>query len=420
MVPTFLHYRIAEAGISKVVQNPLIHRLKVGGAAFETSFDANMSTHEKKLKIALVGCGQIADAHLQELKKIPVADAVAVCDLHADLAQQAAVRFQIPHAYTDMQRMLDEVQPDVVHVTTPVPAHRPLAIQAMQAGAHVYIEKPLTIDLAETEAILSAAEEYGVLICPGHDQLYDPIWLECRELCQQGVIGNVQHIDSMLGYSMQGPFGAPIVADSNHWVRRLPGGLFQNTISHPLYKITEFLTDQNPEVWATWFSRSTDIPFPTEMRVHLRGEQVTGSLLFTSTTKPIYRLIRILGTSGSLEVDLNAQVIRHDREKSLPGALEKLDVPFWQFREAARNLKRNIGKFLRSELHYFAGMRKLFEQFYTAILDNGPPPIAYAEIRRFSGLMDEIYDCCRDGDSPAKVSGHRSEAESRVMESSTY
>ena len=67
-------------------------------------------TTSPKLRIALVGCGQIADAHLQELRKIPTADVVAVCDRQIDLARQAAARFDVPSTFDDMIRMIQVLQ----------------------------------------------------------------------------------------------------------------------------------------------------------------------------------------------------------------------------------------------------------------------------------------------------------------------
>src|SRR5947209_3420949 len=99
-----------------------------------------------KCKVALVGCGQIADAHLQEVRKVAGAELVAVCDRHAELAGQAAARFGVPAAYQDLGRLLREARPDVVHVTTPPHTHAAVARECLEAGAHVYVEKPFALN----------------------------------------------------------------------------------------------------------------------------------------------------------------------------------------------------------------------------------------------------------------------------------
>lgn len=354
---------------------------------------------EKRIRVGLVGCGQIADAHLQQIRRIPWADPVAVCDLEPLLARQAAERFEIAGQYTCLSRMIEESRPDVVHITTPVDSHRPLSNELLNAGVHVYVEKPFTVDADEARDVMGTAKKNERFVCLGHDQLYDPVWLDCCRRIEQGTIGDVQHVESVLGYPLHGPFGAQVIANPDHWVRRLPGGLFQNTISHPLYRITEFLPDEDPEIQATWFSRFRQIPFPTELRVHLRGEEVTGNLLFTSSTKPCHRLTRIYGTEGMLEVDLNSNLIRQDRANRYPGALSRIEVPWRCLRESVGNLALNLGRFWKGDLHYFEGMRRTFLKFYEAILGEGDLPVSEHEMIRVTLLMDRIFDECRRDDA---------------------
>jgi predicted dehydrogenase len=354
---------------------------------------------EKRIKVGLVGCGQIADAHLQQIRRIPWADPVAVCDLEPFLARQAAERFEVPGQFTSVEEMLEVSRPDVVHITTPVESHRPLAKLLLNAGVHVYVEKPFTVDADEARDVLGCARRNDRLLCLGHDQLFDPTWLECRKRIEAGEIGDVQHVESVLGYPLRGPFGTQVISNPDHWVRRLPGGLFQNTISHPLYRITEFLSDDQPELQATWFSRFKQIPFPTELRAHLRGEDVTGSLLFTSSTKPCHRLTRIYGTNGALEVDVNSQLIRADRVDRYPGAFAKIEAPWRRVCESSANLARNLRRFCKGELHYFEGMKQTFLRFYEAVLEGNEGPVCYDEILRVTEIMDRIFAECRQDEA---------------------
>src|SRR5436190_16682550 len=279
----------------------------------------------RNLKIALIGCGQIADAHLQEIRKISGAEAVAVCDRYADLARQAAARFDVPQSFDDADRMLAEVRPDVVHVTTPPQTHAALGLKVLAAGSHLYMEKPFALDAAEADVVLEAATAAGRLVCVGHDNLYDPVWEECRQRVRSGRLGRVVHIDSVQGYDLAGPFGKAFMSEQDHWVHRLPGGLFQNVMSHALYRITDFMPDERPRVWATWFGGGAT---PTELRVMLQGEHMTANLLFSSTIRPVQRVARILGTREGVEVDLDGRTIRSYRPLHLPGAFARIEAPF--------------------------------------------------------------------------------------------
>jgi predicted dehydrogenase len=359
------------------------------------------------LKIALVGCGQIADAHLQEIRKLPEARVVAVCDREADLAGQAAARFEVPGVFTDLGRMLETARPDVLHVTTPPQTHRALARQALAAGVHVYVEKPFALDAAEAQDILDAAGAAGRLVCVGHDQLFEPDWQACQDLVRGGELGEIVHVDAVMGYDLSGPFGKLLAADPGHWVHRLPGGLFQNTISHALYKITDFLPDEEPQVWATWFCGAGGAGYPTDLRVLLRGERVTGTLLFLSGARPVQRAARLYGTKGGVEVDLDGGLLRRYHPGRLPGPFARIQAPFRHLGEAARSLRRNVGRFFRSELQYFAGLNRLIAAFYRAIREDGEPPIPYREIHRVTALMDEIFRKCREAEERPDVAGDR-------------
>lgn len=351
----------------------------------------------RALNIAIVGCGQIADAHLQELSKISGVTTVATCDAHLDLAMQAAKRFAIPRYYDDVSTMLRVERPDIVHIATPAQTHMPLARQCMEAGAHVYVEKPLALDAAEVREILSASQSLGRKVCVGHDQLYDPAWLDLRRRVARGDIGKVRHVESVLGYPISAQFGSVVRGDSEHWVRKLPGGLFQNTISHPLYRITEFLIDERPPLIARWWSR-TDLDFPTELLVHLRGREVTGTLTF-ATGIAAQRVTRVYGEKGMFEVDLDAQTVLHMAPAKLPGAFAKLEAPYRRSREAARSWRRNAWRFLRSDIHYFAGMHHLFELFQQSVRDDTRPlPVDPGEMLRVTRIMDDIFAECRSDD----------------------
>jgi predicted dehydrogenase len=368
----------------------------------------------KILRIGLVGCGQIADAHLQQIRRVSNAETVAVCDIEPLLARQAAERFGVPMRFSNLNAMLHEAQLDVVHVTTPVHTHAPLAIQLLEAGVHVYVEKPFTLDAVEAREVIKVAEENERLVCLGHDQLFDLEWLRACEIVASGVLGEIRHVDSVLGYPINGPFGRHVVASPDHWVRQLPGGLFQNTISHPLYRITEFLDDEEPDIQASWFSQIEDIPFPTEMRANLKGKKVSGSLLFTSTMRPYQRLARLYGTEAGVEVDLNAQTVRFQRGDTLPGAFAKMEAPLRQLRESCGNLKRNVGRFLCGRLHYFEGMKRLFENFYDAVHEASTqetaevsPPVSHLEAVRVTAIMDRIFEQCRGNSSRPFLGGQR-------------
>lgn len=347
------------------------------------------------LTTALIGCGQIADAHLQELSRIPTASVAAVCDVHMDLARQAAARFGVPWVFDNVERMLAETRPDVVHITTPPHTHRPLALGCLDAGAHVYVEKPFTVDTAQAEEVMHAAETRGLRVCLGHDQLFDPAWQECRSRVAAGEVGEIVHVDALQGYDLDGPFGRVLHDDTSHWVHRLPGGLFQNVMSHALARILDLIPDEPVDVSARWFPASRSAGFPTELRVLLFGARSTAALTFSSRARPTRRVTRVFGSRCTLEVDLDSRTVTVDRSGSWPGPLGKVELVWRRFAQARRHLTAGLVRLGRSDLHYFEGMHVLFEHFYRSIAADAEMPVPHADALRTTRVMDAVFESCR-------------------------
>src|SRR4051812_42417880 len=95
----------------------------------------------KTVRVALVGCGRISTYHLAALKAIRAVEVVAVCDLNEGIVRETASRHGIRGCYTDVEAMLREVRPDVVHLLTPPASHVGLVRIVAKYRAHMYIEK---------------------------------------------------------------------------------------------------------------------------------------------------------------------------------------------------------------------------------------------------------------------------------------
>src|ERR1700679_2848727 len=104
----------------------------------------------KVLRVGIVGCGKIADGHADVLRYLEGAGLGAVCDREPLLAEQLAVRYGIPGWYGDFAEMLTKERLDVVHITTPPGVHLALTRQAVAAGCHVFLEKPLALTATES------------------------------------------------------------------------------------------------------------------------------------------------------------------------------------------------------------------------------------------------------------------------------
>ena len=351
----------------------------------------------EKLKIAIVGCGQIADGHISEIQKLDNAEVVAVCDLEILMAMQAASRYGISEYYDQFGEMLQKEQPHVVHITTPPQAHLSLAKAALDAGCHVYVEKPFTPRYEETVELIRHAEQKNRKLTIGHIYFFDPPALALREMVNDGVIGEPVHVESFYGYNLAGPFGRAIMGDGSHWVHQLPGKLFQNNIDHLLNKVIEFITDEQPRIEvfgkvrrATRFGDVRDT-MPDELRIMIQGESTSAYATFSSHVKPLAHFMRLYGTKNIAHADFVARTVTLEQEPTLPSALGRLLPAFSMGRQYRREGWKNVRRFISSDFHFFAGMHSLISRFYDSILNDTPPPISHRDILRIGWMMDEIF-----------------------------
>jgi predicted dehydrogenase len=361
------------------------------------------------LKVAIVGCGKIADGHVEEIQKLPTrAKVVAVCDREGLMAEQLAVRYAVPRWFDDLGELLARERPDVVHLTTPPRSHLPLAKQAIDAGAHVYVEKPFALSRADAEEILAYATKARRKVTVGYSSYFDPPAIEMRELVAAGVLGDPVHVESFYGYDLDGPFGQALLADGTHWVHGLPGKLFHNIIDHPLNKIVEFLKDDEPQVSAMGWRRRPARFGPgdardavlDELRVMLRGERVSAYATFSAHIRPAGQFVRVYGTKNTLHVDYVMRTVTVEATAKLPSAIGRLVPAFDEAAQYVREGVRNAVKFAKADFHFFAGLQRLIRLFYDSIVDDGPVPIPYRDIVRVSGILDEIFRQVPQGSAP--------------------
>lgn len=353
----------------------------------------NMS---KQLRVAIVGCGKIADAHVEAIQNNPEAVLVGVCDREILMADQLASRFGLSNFYDDCDRMLATERPDVVHITTPPHSHLDLARISLNAGCHLFVEKPVAVDYAHTKALVDAAEAAQRKLTVGYMYLFDAAAVRLRELLHTGVLGDIVHIESFYGYDLQGPYATALLADPKHWVNALPGGLLQNVLDHLLNKIVEFLPEGEVQVQAVPLRRSAAAKadqsglLVDELRMVMAAGGVSAYATFSANVRPMAHFVRVCGTKNTVKLDITTSTIHFERVPTLPSAVGRLVPPFQQTADSLRGAARNVSRFMRSEFHFFDGLNRLTQQFYRSIANDTEPPIPYSQILRVQLVLDEV------------------------------
>ncbi|HSU34017.1 MAG TPA: Gfo/Idh/MocA family oxidoreductase [Propionibacteriaceae bacterium] len=141
-------------------------------------------------RVAVIGCGSVSVVHFEAIRAIPGAELVAVCDSDAATSEAASAQHGVP-GYADHRALLDEVRPDVVHVSTPHHQHVPLAIDALSAGVAVLMEKPVARTVDEAQALIAAAEASPAKIGICFQNRYNATTQAIRTLIDSGELGAV-------------------------------------------------------------------------------------------------------------------------------------------------------------------------------------------------------------------------------------
>ena len=350
------------------------------------------------LRIAIVGCGKVADQHVQAIRRLSDCAIVGLCDRELLMAKQLGERTGVTACFSDLQEILRTTSPNVVHITTPPQSHFSLAKQCLEFGSHVYLEKPFTITASETESLIDFAETCGLKITVGHNYLFTLEMLEMRRLIKAGFLGGRPvHLESYWSYDLgDKSYVAPMLGNRNHWVRQLPGQLFHNIISHGIAKLAEFLDSESMEIAATAHQseqlRSLGAQeVMDELRVLIRDKSGTTAFFCFSTQIKGLNQLRFYGPANSITADIITGSLVRNTSRSYKSYLTYFIPPLRNAKEHFRNAHCNIANFLRRRLYQDFGMKELMERFYDSIRTDMAPPIPYREILLTARMMDEIF-----------------------------
>jgi predicted dehydrogenase len=353
------------------------------------------------IRVALIGCGKMADQHAHQIRRIAGVQIVAVCDSEPLMAQQLAERLGVPHWFADAAAMLKSTPVDAVHLTTPPATHFPLAKLCMDAGCHVYVEKPFTLDAAEAVELIERAGRLGVQLVVGHNAQFTPAMVRMREVVDSGYLGGKpRHIESHYCYGFQDEaYAKALLGDSRHWVRALPGSLLQNIISHGVCRIAEFLSGDDATVIAQGFTSpllqsmgQNDII--DEVRVLIRDQDgVTAYFTFSSQLSPAPHQLRLYGPKNSLLVDDDHQVVIKIHGREYRSYLNFIVPPLDRARQYLQNLVWNCRGMLAGRFHLpnDSGLATLIRSFYESIEGKSPPRFSNREVLLTARIMDHIF-----------------------------
>jgi predicted dehydrogenase len=351
------------------------------------------------IRVAVAGCGKIADSHAEQIKRIASARIVAACDKEELMAVQFCDRYDVKERFTEVTELIKTTKPDVVHITTPPQSHYGLAKTCLESGCHVYVEKPFTVNTDEAEQLIALAIKNDLMITVGHDGQFSHAARRMRELIKKGYLGGPPvHMESYYCYSLgSDSYAKALLGDKNHWVRKLPGKLLQNIISHGISSIAEFIVSDTPEVRTLGFTSEFlrnigEEEIIDELRVIINDHnRCTAYFTFSSQMRPLLHRFSMYGPKNGIIMDNDQQTVIRLRGKAYKSYVEKFVPAIILAKEYLGNTAFNVRKFSKRDFHMKSGMKFLIEAFYDSITNGAPLPISHREILLTSKIMDAIF-----------------------------
>jgi predicted dehydrogenase len=172
----------------------------------------------KPLRVALIGTGWYGKSDLFRLIQVSPVEVVALCDVDKNLltgagalVKQRQKSGKVPRLYGDYRKMLSENQLDIVLIGTPDHWHALQAIDAMKAGAHVYVQKPISVDVMEGEAMVAAARKYNRVVQVGTQRKSTPHLIDAKKnIVDAGLLGKISHVEMCCYYHMRHNGNPPV------------------------------------------------------------------------------------------------------------------------------------------------------------------------------------------------------------------
>lgn len=339
------------------------------------------------MKVALVGAGHIAKQHLACLTALEGVHVSGVCDLSAAVAEAAAERFKIGAWFTDYANMLENVKPDVVHITTPASSHVALARAALDRGAHVIVEKPSTPTYPELEMLVAQAKSANRVLIEDFNYIFNTAPQKIIGKIRSGEFGAVTHVEVVqcLDILSVGGFADP---NSPHPALSLRGGAIADFLPH-LASLAYAFIGAPQKVTTAWSKRRpSPLPFD-EFRALVTGERATASLVFSGSSFPDAFWLRVYGEKMQATTNLFETRLTFDRARGGPKPLR----PFFSGLEEGKLIRRAAFTTLARKFQgpaTYEGLHELLKRTYAALKGTKELPITMQDVLAINQFVEAL------------------------------
>ena len=339
-----------------------------------------------RFRVALLGCGRIAHVHAGYLRQVPEVDFIGACDLDAASREGFTARWQVP-TYADLDELLAAGQPDIIHLLTPPSTHPRLAIELVERGVHLLVEKPMAFSVVEADSMVDAAQRCGKLLTVDHNRWFDPVVQQARRLVDAGRLGTLVGVDVFAGAAV----GEADLPGADHWKAALPGGILYDLAPHPIYLLLGFVGEVKD---LSVVYRADQNRHLEEVRAVVDGTRCLGSVTISANTRPFANRVVLYGSETTAEVNLNNMTLIVRRTRQVPKLIGKVLPNLDEAAQLVRSTVRNGVEFVTGRQRFFPGMGLHFQELYRALAAGEPAPVSARDGRNAVWLLQEIWERC--------------------------
>lgn len=337
------------------------------------------------MKIGVIGCGKVVKGiHIPALLRTNGVEIAAVCDVDESEAKRTANMFNINRYYTDISEMLKREDLEMVDICTPPHLHAPQAIQAIEEGCHVLLEKPMTSSVGEADEILRALKNSGAKLCIVHNYLFKPITMRAKSIVEGGGLGDLLRMDVKFLNRKDNIF-----MSKDHWCHNLLGGRFGENIIHPLYLIDDFLGSEN--IVAVRAEKSGDFDWVSidELTALVDTENSMGIISLSTNASKEIETVDIYGTKGILHLDfLSFSLIKYKPKRLTRFAPMASNISL-SYKLLGGALSYPL-KVITSKKYIRTGHYYLINKFVESIREDKESPVTGDKGRKMIALQEKI------------------------------
>ena len=338
------------------------------------------------IKVGLVGAGYVSTYHARALRSLPFVEIVGIADPDRERALAVATQFGIPCAYPSLESMA-QAQPNVIHILTPPASHAALALQAMEMGCHVFVEKPMAETAADCDRMIERARAKGLVLSVNHSARMDPVVLRALALVAKGACGQVTAVDVFRSSDYAAYSGGPTVPPQF----RNGSFPFQDLGVHGLYVMEAFL---GPIRSADTRYYASGIGDPNlvfdEWRTLVECENGTGQMYISWNVRPMQNELVVHGTRGVLHVDCYLQTLTLRKTYPAPKPVQRILGAGINAMGMLWKVTANTIRFATGRLKPSPGIHVSVIKFHQALHEGAPPPVPPEEGRRIIALVEDV------------------------------